>query len=187
MFHKTTPIDGLMVITPEVIRDGRGYFAEVYRKDFFDQRGVEAAFVQDNRSLSKKTNVVRGLHFQAPPFAQDKLIGVLRGRILDVAVDIRRGSPTYGQHFSIELADESMKQLFVPKGFAHGFLTLEDETVISYKTSNYYAPTHDFGVFWADPTLDIRWGVRSEDAIVSARDARLPMLNMIETPFTYDG
>lgn len=185
MFHEATPLPGLIVIVPKVIQDYRGYFAEVYRKDALEKCGIDVNFVQNNQSFSKYVNVVRGLHFQTPPFAQDKLVRALRGRILDVAVDIRQGSPTYGRHFTLELSGENMKQLFIPKGFAHGFVTLEDEVEVSYMTSSYYSPDHDAGIFWADPALAIPWGIRTDDTIVSTRDAQLPTLSKFRTPFTY--
>lgn len=185
MLHETTPLPGLIVLVPKVIQDHRGYFSEVYRKDALEKCGVDVNFVQDNQSLSRYANVVRGLHFQTPPCAQDKLIRTLRGRILDVAVDIRRNSPTFGRHFAIELSAKNMKQLFIPKGFAHGFVTLENEVEVSYKTSSYYAPEHDAGIFWADPALAIPWGIRIGDAVLSVKDAQLPTLSKFETPFTY--
>jgi dTDP-4-dehydrorhamnose 3,5-epimerase len=142
-------------------------------------------FVQDNQSLSVEKGVVRGLHYQSPPFAQDKLVRVVRGRILDVAVDIRKGSPTYGDHVAVELSAENWRQLLAPIGFAHGFVTLEPNTEVVYKVTNYYAPDHDHGVLWSDPEIGVDWGVSPEAAIVSDKDRAQPRFGAINSPFSF--
>jgi dTDP-4-dehydrorhamnose 3,5-epimerase len=180
-----TEFDGLAVMTPRVFRDARGYFAETFRQDAFAEVSAGDRFVQDNQAFSTEANIVRGLHFQSPPFAQAKLIRVLRGRILDVAVDIRKGSPTFGRHFAIELSAENMKQLFVPVGFAHGYQTLEPDVEIAYKVTNVYAPANDMGIFWNDPSLYLPWTADDNTAILSDKDKKQPLLYDIETPFVY--
>lgn len=156
--------------------DDRGFFSEVYNKRQLLSQGIEIDFVQDNHSLSRDVGTVRGLHFQIPPFAQDKLVRVVRGSILDVAVDIRRGSPTFGRHVSAVINAEKWNQILVPIGFAHGFCTLEPDTEVLYKVSNYYSPEHDRGLLWNDPDLGIDWPVNVRDAVVSARDRTHPRL-----------
>lgn len=180
-----TPIDGVLLITPKLIRDERGYFCETFRQDVFDGLHAGVAFVQDNQALSVDAGVVRGLHFQSPPFAQAKLVRVLRGSILDVAVDIRRGSPTYGRYVAVELSSSNMKQLYVPEGFSHGYLTLESNVEVAYKVSSRYAPAHDHGVYWADPDISVSWPIEKAKAILSPKDAALPLLHEIESPFVY--
>jgi dTDP-4-dehydrorhamnose 3,5-epimerase len=151
------------------------------------EAGITCRFVQDNQSSSARAGTLRGLHFQRPPAAQAKLISVLRGRILDVAVDIRRGSPTFGNHVSKELSAESGYHLYIPIGFAHGFISLEDDTVVLYKVSNYYAPAQDSGVRWDDPEIAIQWPFEAGDIIISGKDQRLPLLKELVSPFAYDG
>lgn len=163
--------------------DDRGFFAETFRSEWFP----ELDFVQDNHSLSAKAGTVRGLHFQVPPAAQDKLVRVSRGTILDVAVDIRVGSPTYGRHVAVQLGADDGEQLFVPKGFAHGFVTLEPDTEVQYKVSAYYSREHDRGVLWDDPDLGIDWGVAPEAAVVSDKDAANPRFADLPEYFTYGG
>jgi dTDP-4-dehydrorhamnose 3,5-epimerase len=180
-----TKLDGVLIVTPNIIKDERGYFAETFRQDVFDNSSANVSFVQDNQALSVKANVVRGLHFQRPPFAQAKLIRVLRGRILDIAFDMRKGSPTFGRHLAIELSAKNMKQLFIPEGFAHGYLTLEPGVEIAYKVSAMYSPAHDHGIFWADPSLELPWPVNIDQAILSAKDEKLPLFNEVESPFVY--
>lgn len=177
-------------LRPHKIGDSRGFFSETYNRRALEEHGIHIEFVQDNHSFSKEAGVLRGLHFQTPPFAQHKLVRVLRGRIFDVAVDLRRGSPTYGQHDCIELDAEAGEQILVPIGFAHGVLTLEPETEIAYKVSNYYAPQHDRGLHWADPALNIAWPLNALGAaepILSDKDREQPTLAEIgETlPFQY--
>lgn len=162
-----TGIKGLVVIEPAVFRDSRGYFFESYNKDTFFKNGIAVEFVQDNQSLSQK-GVLRGLHFQNPPFAQDKLVRVITGSVLDVAVDIRKNSPTYGKHFTVVLSAEKMNMMFVPAGFAHGFAVLEDNTIFSYKCSNVYNKASEDSILWSDPDLNIKWGI--PDPILSDKD-----------------
>jgi len=176
---RTTPtaIADVKVLEPTRHGDRRGYFAEVYNHKLLAGAGIDVAFVQDNQSLSAQRGVVRGLHYQLPPFSQAKLVRVLRGRILDVAVDIRKSSPTFGEHVTVELSAENFRQVFVPAGFAHGFVTLEDDTELFYKVSNYYAPDHERGVQWNDPDLAIDWPGDHATAILSDKDAKLPPLS----------
>jgi dTDP-4-dehydrorhamnose 3,5-epimerase len=171
-----TAIEAVKIITPRRFGDARGWFSEVYSKKLFGEAGIELDFVQDNHSASSTKGTLRGLHFQTPPFAQDKLVRVTQGRILDVAVDLRRSSPTFGQHVAVELSQENGRQLLVPVGFAHGFCTLEDDTEVLYKVTNYYAPAHDFGLAWDDPELGIAWPVASGEAILSDKDRAHPRL-----------
>jgi dTDP-4-dehydrorhamnose 3,5-epimerase len=167
--------------------DHRGFFSETYNERDLVEAGIGCGFVQDNHSMSRDVGVVRGLHFQTPPFAQDKLIRVTRGRIFDVAVDIRHGSPTFGQHVAVELSSEEWNQIFVPVGFAHGFCTLEPDTEVLYKVSTYYAPTNDKGIRWDDPALGIEWPVDPRRALLSDKDTRWPTLAEIPAYFPYPG
>lgn len=176
-------IPDVRLVRPKRFADARGFFSEVYNGPAFAARGIQITFVQDNHSLSAAVGTVRGLHFQTPPFAQDKLVRVTRGRILDVAVDIRTRSSTFGRHVAVELSAENWLQLLVPIGFAHGFCTLEPDTEVIYKVSAPYAPAHDAGCLWNDPDLAIDWPVRSADAVLSERDARLPRLRDMTSPF----
>ncbi len=180
-------IPDVKVVTPRKFGDARGFFSEVYNKKQLTAQGIDIDFVQDNQSYSADPGTVRGLHFQAPPFAQDKLVRVLRGSIFDVAVDIRRGSPTYGRCASAIISAEAWNQFFVPTGFAHGYCTLESDTEVFYKVSSYYAPDCDFGIFWSDPDLEISWPIAENAAVISDKDRVLPRLSMIESPFEYDG
>ncbi len=180
---ETTTLAGLKLIVPKKFEDSRGFFSETYNRENFLQAGIAVDFVQDNQSRSAAAGTVRGLHFQSPPFAQDKLIRVLKGSILDVAVDLRRSSPTYGHYFATELSAENFKQMFVPVGFAHGFCTLEPNTEIFYKVSNSYAPEHDHGLAWDDPDLGIAWPVTAEAAVLSDKDRRHPRLIDLDSPF----
>ena len=163
--------------------DYRGYFSETYNGRTLAAAGIGIDFVQDNHSLSAEKGTVRGLHFQTPPFAQDKLVRVVRGSVFDVAVDLRRDSPTYGQHVSVVLSDEAWNQLLIPIGFAHGFMTLEDDTEVIYKVSEYYAPEHDKGLRWNDPMLGIQWPISEDDAVLSDKDRGLPRFAEFATPF----
>jgi dTDP-4-dehydrorhamnose 3,5-epimerase len=178
-------LEGLLLVRNRSFHDERGHFVEVYRRDRYREIGIPDDFVQDNQSLSRFPGVVRGLHFQRPPFAQAKLVRVLSGRILDVVVDLRRGSPTYGRYEAAELTADTHEQLYVPIGFAHGFCTLEPDTVVTYKVSAHYAPDHDAGIHWADPDIGITWPVPSSAAIVSPKDRVLPRLRDIESPFLH--
>lgn len=182
---KITPlaIPDVRLIEPERFTDNRGYFSETYRRDRLADAGIEIEFIQDNESRSDKIWTVRGLHYQAPPHGQAKLVRVTTGKIFDVAVDIRAGSPTFGQCVSAVLSAENGKQLFIPEGFAHGFCALEGDTVVAYRASAYYAPDRDFGLCWNDPDLNIPWPVDQADAILSDRDRAHPPLKSISTPF----
>ena len=168
-------IPDIKVLVPRRFRDARGFFAETYNRDALHRIGVESDFVQDNSSMSVETGVVRGLHYQIAPTAQVKLVRVLRGSILDVALDIRRSSPTFGRHVSVRLDAEDGKQVLIPVGFAHGFATLEPNTEVFYKVSNYYSPADERGIRWNDPGLGIDWGVDETLAILSERDRLHPM------------
>lgn len=178
-------VPGLLVIEPKKFGDHRGFFSEVYNRKRLEEQGVAIDFVQDNHSLSAEAGVVRGLHYQSPPFAQTKLVRVVRGRLLDVVVDIRRGSPTFGDHAAVELSAENWRQLLVPHGFAHGFVTLEPNTEVIYKVDAYYAPDHDHGILWRDPDLGIDWPVAPEAALLSDKDKAQPRLSEIESPFVF--
>ncbi len=167
-------IPDIKIITPKKFGDHRGFFSETYNKTALAGQGIDLDFVQDNHSLSVEKGVVRGLHFQMPPFAQDKLVRVIQGSILDVAVDIRKSSPTYGQHVSAVIDAEKWNQILVPAGFAHGFVTLEENTAVIYKVTNYYAPEHDRGILWNDPDLGIDWPVSADDAVLSDKDLKQP-------------
>ncbi|ARE42537.1 dTDP-4-dehydrorhamnose 3,5-epimerase (plasmid) [Rhodovulum sp. P5] len=176
-------IPEVKLITPRKFGDSRGFFSEVYNKRSFAAAGIEIDFVQDNHSLSGTVGTVRGLHYQSPPFAQDKLVRVLKGAIFDVAVDLRKGSPTYGQHVAATLTAEDWTQILVPIGFAHGFMTLEPDTEVVYKVSNYYAPDNDHGILWDDPALGIDWPLKGIDFEVSDKDRVQPKLADITSPF----
>jgi dTDP-4-dehydrorhamnose 3,5-epimerase len=177
-------IPEVLLIEPRRFEDARGFFSEVYNREAFRAAGIEAEFVQDNHSLSRDAGVVRGLHFQTPPHAQGKLVRVLRGAILDVAVDLRRGSATYGRHVATELSGRNWRQLWVPPGFAHGFCTLEPDTEVAYKVTDIYAPDCDKGLAWDDLALGIAWPVDSRAAILSDKDRRHPLL--AELPAYFD-
>lgn len=181
---ETTPLAGVVVITPARHGDERGFFSESYNARALTAEGIDVVFVQDNHSLSEKVGTIRGLHFQAPPYAQDKLVRCGKGALFDVAVDIRSGSPTYGQWFGTELSFENGRQLLVPAGFAHGFVTLKPETEIIYKCSDYYNRDSEGALRWDDPQIGIDWGGVS-DPILSEKDAVAPLLADLDTPFTY--
>jgi dTDP-4-dehydrorhamnose 3,5-epimerase len=166
--------------------DQRGFFSETYSKAVLADVGIDIDFLQDNHALSVQSGTVRGLHFQVPPFAQEKLIRVARGAIFDVAVDIRVGSPTFGQHVSAIISADAWNQILVPVGFAHGLATLEPNTEVIYKVSNRYSPEHDKGLFWRDPALGIDWPVSETEAILSEKDKRLPKLSELPDYFHYD-
>lgn len=171
----TCPLEGLIVYEPKLFGDERGYFFEAYNQTFFQANDIRNEFVQDNQSKSSY-GVIRGLHYQLPPFAQAKLVRVLAGTILDVAVDIRKSSPTYGKHFSIELSAENNRQLFIPPGFAHGFSVLSDTAVVLYKCDAFYNKESEGGIRYDDPALNIDWKVDASKAIVSSKDLELPVL-----------
>lgn len=178
-----TEIPAVLEITPKKFGDHRGFFSEVFKRDAMREAGVEIEFVQDNHSMSQAVGVVRGLHYQRPPFAQAKLVRVVRGAIFDVAVDIRKGSPTFGQHVSRILSAENWKQLLVPAGFAHGFATLEPDTEVLYKVDAPYAPEHEGGILWNDPALGIDWPVTESEATLSEKDTVYPVLANAELVF----
>ena len=173
-----------MLIEPKKFGDSRGYFSETYNAGDLVKAGFSHPFVQDNQSLSAKRGTVRGLHFQAPPHAQDKLIRVTRGSILDVAVDIRKASPSFGRHVAVELSAANWKQLLIPKGFAHGFCTLESDTEVLYKVTDFYAPQSDGGILWNDPALDIAWPDFAGSEL-SPKDSALPPLADLDSPFHF--
>jgi dTDP-4-dehydrorhamnose 3,5-epimerase len=179
-----TPLPGVKLLTPARFGDARGFFSESYSRRVLAGHGITLDFVQDNHSLSAQVGTVRGLHFQAPPHAQDKLVRCGRGRLFDVAVDVRRGSPTYGQWFGAELSFENGKQLLVPAGFLHGFVTREPDTEIVYKCSDYYAPECDGAVHWDSCGID--WGFEG-DPVISAKDAAAVRLADFDSPFVYEG
>lgn len=180
---ETTALSGVLKIKPRRFGDDRGFFSEVYNKDMFHKAGIEIDFVQDNHSLSVEPGTIRGLHFQLAPAAQDKLVRVARGRILDVAVDLRRSSPTYGQHVRVELSGEDGLQLLIPKGFAHGFCTLEPMTEVLYKVSALYSPEFDRGLAWDDGDLGIAWPLSGRTPILSDKDRRHPSLRALDRVF----
>lgn len=181
-----TKLAGVRLVTPKRFGDHRGFFAETYSRRAYAACGVAVEFVQDNHSLSAAVGTVRGLHFQAPPHAQAKLVRCGRGAIFDVAVDIRRGSPTYGRWVGATLSAENGAQLFIPAGFAHGFATLEPDSEIVYKCSDYYAPETEGALRWDDPALGIDWPLTGR-ATLSEKDAVAPLLADLQSPFTYDG
>jgi dTDP-4-dehydrorhamnose 3,5-epimerase len=176
----------LLVICPKRFEDSRGWFSETWKADHFAKLGLPGSFCQENESWSRSTGTLRGLHFQASPHAQSKLIRCLKGRIFDVVVDIRRGSPSFGKWLGLELAATDGQQLFVPAGFAHGYLTLEDECIVNYKVDLPYAPSHEMGVAWNDPTVGIEWPI-ADSPILSEKDASLPLLGQVHDDFPYDG
>ena len=180
-------IPEVKIIKPKSFGDDRGYFSETYNKQAFAEAGVLETFVQDNQSFSATQGTVRGLHFQIPPFAQAKLVRVLRGSILDVAVDLRRGSPTYGRHVSAVISARERNQILVPVGFAHGFCTLEPDTEMIYKVTDYYAPECDRGIAFDDPDLGIAWPVGPAEATLSDKDRRHPRLRDLPAQFTFNG
>lgn len=175
-----TEIEGLLIIRPKVFEDDRGHFFESFNKNVFFKNGLSLEFVQDNQSLSNK-NVLRGLHFQSPPYAQGKLIRVIRGSVLDVAVDIRKSSPTYGKNLVINLSEQNKIMFYIPEGFAHGFLTLEDNTIFSYKCTNFFNKESEGSLLWNDLDLNINWGITNP--ILSDKDKVAPLFNSFNSPF----
>lgn len=178
-----TAIDGIYIIEPKIFKDARGYFFESYSKREFDENIARVDFVQDNESRSS-CGVMRGLHFQRPPFSQAKLIRCVRGQVLDVAVDIRKCSPTYGEHVSVEISEENHRQVFIPKGFAHGFAVLSETAVIQYKCDNYYHPDANDGISILDTSLGIDWHMNLSEAILSEKDTKHLLLKDFDSPFT---
>ena len=177
-----TKIKDLIILEPEIFGDNRGYFIESYNQKKFEDIVGKVLFVQDNESKSS-FGVLRGLHFQKPPFDQAKLVRCIEGKVLDIAVDLRNGSKTYGQYLAIELSSENKKQLFVPRGFAHGFLVLSENAIFSYKVDNVYAPDYDSGIRWNDPLLNIRWGMNKSEILVSNKDSKLPFFSDFKSSF----
>lgn len=175
------PMKGLKLIKPLVFEDQRGYFYEAYSRTVFNKLGIDEEFVQDNQSLSTEKGVLRGLHFQNPPFAQGKLVKVTKGAVLDVAVDIRKTSPTYGQKYEIILSEENKLMLYIPPGFAHGFVTLEEDTIFTYKCTNYYSKESEGGILWCDEDLAIDWNV--SNPILSEKDKIHPTFNEFVSQF----
>lgn len=185
MIIEPQSLSGLLLLKPELIGDERGYFAETYRHDVLTEAsGIPFNFVQDNESRSRY-GVLRGLHYQKPPYAQTKLVRVTEGRVLDVAVDIRHGSPTFGQSFCVELSSDNKYQLLVPRGFAHGFAVLSEFATLSYRVDNYYAPSHDAGLAFDDPVLAIDWRLPPADIILSAKDQQQPALTELHSGFVF--
>jgi dTDP-4-dehydrorhamnose 3,5-epimerase len=177
---KPTDFDGLFLIQPKCFEDERGYFFESYNQNDFKKNGLNLNFVQDNQSLSQK-GVLRGLHFQNPPFAQGKLVRVIKGAVLDVVVDIRKKSKTFGKHFSIELNEHNKTMIYIPEGFAHGFLTLQDETIFFYKCTNFYNKIYEDCILWNDPSLNINWGITNP--IVSEKDSLAKPFSQLNSLF----
>jgi len=178
---------GVTLVRPRRFGDERGWFTETYNKERYAALGIDVAFVQDNHSMSRDVGVLRGLHWQAPPFGQAKLVRCVKGRIWDVAVDARRGSPTFGKWVAAELSADNGHQLFIPVGFAHGFVTVEPDTEVEYKVSGIYAPQAEGGVIWNDPRIALPWPLDGRAPILSAKDELLPRLDEATTPFDYDG
>lgn len=187
MLVEDTALPEVKILTPRRIEDARGYFAETWNARTFAEAGIATTFVQDNQSLSRRVGTVRGLHFQAPPHAQAKLVRCGRGRLFDVAVDARRGSPTFGQWVGVELSAESGRQLLIPEGFLHGFVTREPDTEVVYKCSAFYEPSADGAVRFDDPAIGIDWGIDPARAIVSEKDAAAPLLAALGGLFAYSG
>jgi dTDP-4-dehydrorhamnose 3,5-epimerase len=183
MHIRELEIPEVKLIVPKRFEDRRGFFSEIYNAQGLRDAGIDAAFVQDNFSLSRNVGTVRGLHFQTSPHAQAKLVRVSRGRILDVAVDLRRSSATYGKHVAVELSRENWTQIYIPTGFAHGFCTLEPDTEVIYKVTSPYAPQADAGILWSDPDIAIAWPVSPENVTVSEKDAQLPLFKDIAMKF----
>lgn len=180
-----TAIDGVVIIEPKIFKDSRGYFFESFSQNEFEDKVRKINFVQDNESMSSY-GVMRGLHFQRPPYAQSKLVRCVKGRVLDVAVDIRKGSPTFGQHVAVELSEENHRQFFIPRGFAHGFAVLSDTAVFQYKCDNFYHPEADGGISIKDESLGIDWKIPMKEAILSDKDLKHNCLRNFDSPFDYN-
>ena len=177
-----TLIKGLVIITPDIFKDERGFFYETYKKSDFQKVGIKEEFLQDNQSFSVK-NTIRGLHFQKEPYAQGKLVRCIYGSIWDVAVDLRKDSETYGKSYNIELSEENKKMIYIPPGFAHGFLVLSEKAEFLYKCTSEYAPQAEGGIRWDDPFFNIPWPVRREDVLISSKDEKLPYTNELDKDF----
>lgn len=185
MQFENLDLPGIVLITPKKFGDNRGYFSETFRADLFLEKVGAFDFIQDNQSLSAEAGTVRGLHFQLEPRAQGKLVRCIGGRILDVAVDIRKGSPTFGKHVKVELTAENGCQLWIPSGFAHGFCTLVPNSILSYKVTDYYSADHDRGLLWNDPEIGIDWPITANRAVLSAKDITQPGLEALDADFAY--
>ena len=179
-----TKIEGLIILEPRKFEDKRCYFLESYNQALFCKNIYDVDFIQDNESKSTK-GVLRGLHYQKPPFDQAKLVRCIDGRVLDVAVDIRKNSKTFGQHVSLELSADNKRQLFIPRGFAHGFLVLSKSAILAYKVDNAYAPDYDTGIRWDDPILNIHWGIDNKEVLVSEKDSELPYFSEFKSLFNF--
>jgi dTDP-4-dehydrorhamnose 3,5-epimerase len=186
MEFRTFEVEGPLELLPKIVSDARGYFSEIFRLKDFNERAPGMGFVQDNQSLSTRAGTIRGLHFQIPPSAQGKLVRCLAGKLVDVAVDIRTGSPTYGRWVSVVLTPERNNHLWVPPGFAHGFCTLQPDSVISYRVTNYYSPEHDKGVAWDDPDIGIEWPEVADPETLSSKDRQQPPLSDLPGYFSLD-
>ena len=180
-----TELEGVVIIEPKIFRDARGYFFESFSQKEFEKKVRKIAFVQGNESMSSY-GVMRGLHFQLPPFTQSKLVRCVKGKVLDVAVDIRKGSPTFGKHVSVELSEDNHRQFFVPRGFAHGFAVLSETAVFQYKCDNFYAPQSDGGISILDDSLGINWRLPEDKVVLSEKDTKHPLLKDFDSPFKYD-
>ena len=180
-----TSIEGVVIIEPRIFKDDRGYFFESFSQQEFEEKVGKVQFVQDNESMSSY-GVMRGLHFQRPPYTQSKLVRCVKGGVLDIAVDIRKGSPTYGQHVAVELSEDNHRQFFIPQGFAHGFAVLSGTAVFQYKCDNFYHPEADGGISILDESLGLDWRIPTEKAILSEKDTKHPLLKEFETPFVYN-
>lgn len=177
-----TKIEGVIIIEPRIFKDDRGYFFESFSQREFEEKVCKTTFVQDNESKSSY-GVLRGLHFQKPPFAQSKLVRVIKGAVLDVAVDIRKGSPTFGQYVSVELTGDNHRQFFIPRGFAHGFSVLSEEVIFQYKCDNFYSPQSEGAIAWNDPDLNIDWRIPIEEVVLSVKDSKHPKLKDLQSVF----
>lgn len=180
-----TELEGVVIIEPKIFRDARGYFFESFSQKEFEEKVRKIAFVQDNESMSSY-GVMRGLHFQLPPFTQSKLVRCVKGKVLDIAVDIRKGSPTFGKHVSVELSEDNHRQFFVPRGFAHGFAVLSETAVFQYKCDNFYDPQSDGGISILDDSLGIDWKLPTDKVILSEKDTKHPLLKDFDSPFKYE-
>ena len=179
---KKTKIKDLLIIEPRIYNDSRGSFFESYNQKIYDKFGIESKFVQDNESFSKR-GTLRGFHFQKPPHAQSKLVRCSFGKVLDIAIDIRLNSPTYGHYVKVILSDKNKKQFYIPSGFAHAFLVLSDYALFNYKVDNFYNPSSDSGIYWDDPSLNIDWGIDKSEIITSKKDSELKLINDLNSPF----
>ena len=180
-----TALEGVVIIEPRIFKDERGYFYESFSQREFDEKVMPIRFVQDNESMSVK-NVIRGLHYQKMPYTQSKLVRCIKGKVLDIAVDIRKGSPTYGQHVAVELSEENHRQLFIPRGFAHGFAVLSDTAIFQYKCDNFYTPESEGGINLKDKSLGIDWQIPMDRAILSDKDVELKSFSDFDSPFDYN-